>query len=92
MTTHVKSTDALEPLVGTHLGYSDYHTITQQQVNLFADATGDHQWIHIDPVRAAAGPVRALNRGALRRPDQSRSARWRPRPRRACGAARRRRP
>lgn len=55
MTTHVKSTDDLEPLVGTHLGYTDYHTITQQQVNLFADATSDHQWIHVDPVRAAGG-------------------------------------
>ncbi len=56
MTTHVKSIDDLLPLVGTDLGYSDYRTITQEAVNLFADATGDHQWIHVDPVRAAAGP------------------------------------
>jgi acyl dehydratase len=56
MTTLVESIDDLTPLVGTHLGYSDYHTVTQEQVNLFADATGDHQWIHIDPVRAAEGP------------------------------------
>ncbi|HEX3589091.1 MAG TPA: MaoC family dehydratase [Pseudonocardiaceae bacterium] len=41
---------------GEHLGYSDWHEITQQQVNLFADATGDHQWIHVDVERAAAGP------------------------------------
>jgi acyl dehydratase len=56
MTTLVESIDDLTPLIGTHLGYSDYHTVTQEQVNLFADATGDHQWIHIDPVRAAEGP------------------------------------
>lgn len=42
--------------VGTHLGHSDWHAITQEQVNLFADATGDHQWIHVDPVAAADGP------------------------------------
>jgi acyl dehydratase len=41
---------------GEHLGYSDWHEITQAQVNLFADATEDHQWIHIDRERAAAGP------------------------------------
>jgi acyl dehydratase len=41
---------------GEHLGYSDWHPVTQEQVNLFADATGDHQWIHVDTERAAAGP------------------------------------
>lgn len=41
---------------GEHLGHSDWHEITQEQVNLFADATGDHQWIHIDVERAKAGP------------------------------------
>ncbi|MFT4008686.1 MAG: MaoC family dehydratase [Nocardioidaceae bacterium] len=46
----------LEAAVGSHLGYSDWHTVTQEQVNLFADATGDHQWIHIDTEKAAAGP------------------------------------
>lgn len=49
----------LEAALGAHLGYSDWHTITQEQVNLFADATGDHQWIHVDPERAAAGPFGA---------------------------------
>src|SRR6202034_2808134 len=34
----------------------DYRAVTQEQVNLFADATDDHQWIHVDPERAAAGP------------------------------------
>jgi acyl dehydratase len=56
MTIHVKDTAALQELVGTHLGYSEYRTVTQEEVNLFADATGDHQWIHVDPERAAAGP------------------------------------
>jgi len=56
MVTHVKSMDELTALVGTHLGYSEYVTVTQEQVNLFAEATGDHQWIHVDPERAAAGP------------------------------------
>jgi len=56
MTTHVNSIEELKDLVGTHLGYSDYRTVTQEEVNLFADATGDHQWIHVDPERAAAGP------------------------------------
>jgi len=56
MVTHVKSMDELTTLVGTHLGYSEYVTVTQEQVNLFAEATGDHQWIHVDPERAAAGP------------------------------------
>jgi acyl dehydratase len=56
MTTSVDSIEELTALVGTHLGYSDYRTVTQEQVNLFADATGDHQWIHVDPERAAKGP------------------------------------
>ena len=46
----------LEQAVGTHLGYSGWHEITQQQIDTFADATGDHQWIHVDPVKAADGP------------------------------------
>lgn len=41
---------------GESLGFSEWHTITQQQVNAFADATGDHQWIHVDLERAAGGP------------------------------------
>jgi acyl dehydratase len=46
----------LEAHAGEHLGSSDWHEITQDQVNLFADATGDHQWIHVDPERAKSGP------------------------------------
>jgi len=45
-----------EQAVGTHLGHSDWHTVTQEQIDLFAEATGDHQWIHVDPQRAAEGP------------------------------------
>lgn len=42
--------------VGEHLGDGSWITVTQERINLFADATGDHQWIHVDPVRAADGP------------------------------------
>ena len=47
---------ALEAAVGRHLGYSQWFPITQERVDAFADATLDHQWIHVDPVRAAEGP------------------------------------
>ena len=46
----------LTACVGQEVAVSDWLTITQQQVNLFADATGDHQWIHVDPEKAAKGP------------------------------------
>jgi acyl dehydratase len=49
---------ALADAVGQHLGYSDWYQIDQKKVDLFADATGDHQWIHIDPERAAKGPFK----------------------------------
>lgn len=48
--------DELEAAVGEHLGYSDWHTVTQKQVDLFAEATGDDQWIHVDVERARGGP------------------------------------
>ncbi|AXG14560.1 MaoC family dehydratase [Intrasporangium calvum] len=48
--------EELAAAVGEQLGQSDWHEITQQQVDLFADATGDHQWIHVDPERAKGGP------------------------------------
>src|SRR5450755_3229869 len=56
MATTVQGIEKFHDLVGQHLGYSDWHRITQEQVNLFADATGDHQWIHVDPERAKSGP------------------------------------
>ena len=49
----------LPPRVGQEVAVSDWITVTQDQVQLFADATGDHQWIHIDVERARAGPVGA---------------------------------
>jgi acyl dehydratase len=48
----------LEPLVGQQIADSDWIAIDQPRIDLFAEATGDHQWIHVDPVRAAAGPFR----------------------------------
>ena len=56
MTTTIDGIDGLKEHVGEHLGYSEWHQVTQEQVNLFADATGDHQWIHVDVERAKAGP------------------------------------
>lgn len=56
MTTHLAQPTDLLNLTGQTLGTSDWYEITQDQVNLFADATGDHQWIHTDPARAAQGP------------------------------------
>ena len=52
MPTIFESPDELLGAVGKHLGYSDWLTIDQQRVDLFAEATGDHQWIHVDPERA----------------------------------------
>jgi acyl dehydratase len=54
--------DDLRAAAGTHLGWTDWVDITQERVNLFADATGDHQWIHVDVERATAespfgGPI-----------------------------------
>jgi len=56
MATSVHGIESFKELVGTHLGYSEWHLIDQAQVNLFADATGDHQWIHVDPEAAKNGP------------------------------------
>jgi acyl dehydratase len=52
MTTIVQGIAGLRETVGQHLGYSDYVEITQERVNQFAEATGDHQWIHVDVERA----------------------------------------
>ncbi|MBW3661708.1 MAG: MaoC family dehydratase [Actinobacteria bacterium] len=52
--TVLEGSDAVRGAVGTHLGYSDWLEITQGRIDLFADATGDHQWIHVDPQRAAS--------------------------------------
>ncbi len=50
------SIEDLEAAIGDEIGPSDWLEVTQERVNLFADATGDHQWIHVDPERARSGP------------------------------------
>ncbi len=50
----INSYDQFAEYVGKEIGVSDYHQITQEQINQFADATIDHQWIHTDPERAKA--------------------------------------
>lgn len=56
MATVFDGLDALRASAGRDLGVSDWLEITQERVDRFAEATGDHQWIHVDPVRAATGP------------------------------------
>ena len=56
MTTIFENPSALLQSKGKHLGFSDWLEIDQARINLFAEATGDHQWIHVDPERAAQGP------------------------------------
>lgn len=58
--------EQLEADLGRHVGYSDWMEITQERIDTFADATGDHQWIHVDPARAAEGPYgRTIAHGYL---------------------------
>ena len=52
----ITGVDGLKVAVGEHLGYSEYFDVTQERVNQFAEATGDHQWIHVDVERAKSGP------------------------------------
>ncbi len=59
MTTVFDNPSQLAGAVGAHLGYSDWLEISQQRIDLFAEATGDHQWIHTDPERAKSGPFGA---------------------------------
>ncbi len=54
--THYASVAELEAAIGAPAELSDWMLIDQDRINLFADATSDHQWIHVDPERAAAGP------------------------------------
>lgn len=55
----ISGVDELEWRAGTNLGRSRWHTVAQRQIDMFADATGDHQWIHVDRARAATGPFGA---------------------------------
>jgi acyl dehydratase len=59
MTREINGLDELTGLIGQHLGFSEWLTVDQARIDLFADATGDHQWIHIDPARAKDGPYGA---------------------------------
>jgi acyl dehydratase len=59
MTTVFASPDELLDAVGRDLGVSEWITIEQDRIDQFAEATGDHQWIHVDPVAAADGPFGA---------------------------------
>ena len=57
--TTLHGPDDVRSHLGKHLGYSEWMEIDQARVNLFAEATGDHQWIHVDPERAKDGPFGA---------------------------------
>lgn len=56
MTREFETLADFKAAAGQELGTSDWVTVTQEKINLFADATGDHQWIHVDPDAAAKGP------------------------------------
>lgn len=59
MATVFEGLDALKKAAGTHLGKSEWLLIEQKRIDTFADATGDHQWIHVDAERAKSGPFGA---------------------------------
>ena len=59
MSVTVNGIDELKKLAGSDLGTSEWIEVTQERINTFADATGDHQWIHVDPEKAAQGPFGA---------------------------------
>lgn len=59
MTVVFSSAEQMLAAQGMDLGRTEWLTISQERINLFAEATGDHQWIHVDPVRAAQGPFGA---------------------------------
>ncbi|MFF6779464.1 MaoC/PaaZ C-terminal domain-containing protein [Streptomyces sp. NPDC012510] len=59
MSITVNGIDELKKLAGSDLGASEWIEVTQERIDTFADATGDHQWIHVDPEKAAQGPFGA---------------------------------
>ncbi|WP_037673175.1 MaoC family dehydratase [Streptomyces griseus] len=59
MSITVNGLDELKKLAGSDLGTSEWIEVTQERIDTFADATGDHQWIHVDPEKAAQGPFGA---------------------------------
>src|SRR5689334_24044225 len=54
--TVITSVEELKQWIGKETRVGDWHTVTQEEINQFADATGDHQWIHVDVERAKTGP------------------------------------
>ena len=56
--TVVTSVEDLKQYIGKETRVGAWHTVTQEEINAFADATGDHQWIHVDPERAKNGPFK----------------------------------
>ncbi len=75
----VSGLEEMQGLVGQEIGVSDWHTVTQQEINLFADATHDHQWIHVDPERCRrespfGGPI--AHGFSCRRSCASTASRW----------------
>ena len=66
MATVFQNPKELQRAVGRHLGWSDWLEITQERIDRFAEATGDRQWIHVDPERARNGPFgRTIAHGYL---------------------------
>jgi acyl dehydratase len=59
MSVTVNGVEELKKLAGSDLGTSEWIEVTQERIDTFADATGDHQWIHVDPEKAAKGPFGA---------------------------------
>ena len=59
MSITVNGIDELKKLAGSDLGTSEWIDVTQERINTFADATGDHQWIHVDEEKAKEGPFGA---------------------------------
>ncbi|MFF0816879.1 MaoC family dehydratase [Rhodococcus sp. NPDC003318] len=57
--THFDSLDAVEAALGEPIGPGEWMTVEQDRIDAFAETTGDHQWIHVDPERAASGPYGA---------------------------------
>ena len=56
MTEHVTSAEQLRSFVGRRVESSSWHVVDQRMIDMFAEVTGDRQWIHVDPLRAQSGP------------------------------------
>ncbi len=66
MSQRIHSINDVRSLTGEHLGFSTFVNVTQEMISSFADATGDHQWIHVDEDRARSGPFgRTIAHGYL---------------------------